>query len=213
MEARLRYEACSAMQHNQTLLIVGLGNIGPQYEYTRHNAGYLFIESLARACNVEISNSKFHAHLGIKNIEEHKLILAKPQTFMNNSGIAVSAIANFYKIPKHNILVIFDDLDMEFGKIRFRKGGSDAGHNGIKSIDALIGQEYWKMKIGISRPEHKGQVQNYVLSNFTPDELQKLDKIFAQLCAYSTLFLEQNYNTLLNKLKHASQKNERNKSD
>ena len=187
------------MQNSKIILIVGLGNIGSQYELTRHNIGFLFVDSLAKQLQISITSNKFHAILGSATIDGVKVILAKPQTFMNRSGVAVSEIANFYKIPKENILVVFDDLDMEFEKIRFRKGGADAGHNGLKSIDSLLGKDYWKMKFGIGRPQHKGQVSDYVLSNFDNEELKKMDKIFKELCDHSDLFIKQDYNKLLTK--------------
>jgi PTH1 family peptidyl-tRNA hydrolase len=188
------------MSDNRNILIAGLGNIGAQYELTRHNVGFLFVDALAEQFEIELANNKFHAILGARSINGIKVILAKPQTFMNRSGVAVSEIANFYKIPKENILVVFDDLDMEFGKVRFRKGGGDAGHNGLKSIDSLLGKDYWKMKFGIGRPQHKGQVSDYVLSNFNSEEIKELDKIFSKFCQHDLFFLKQDYNTLLSKV-------------
>lgn len=194
------YKIFDLMSDSKTILIAGLGNIGSQYELTRHNIGFLFIDALAKQLETELTHQKFHALLGSKTIDGRKVILAKPQTFMNKSGVAVSEIANFYKIPKENILVIFDDLDMEFGKIRFRKGGGDAGHNGIRSIDSLLGKDYWKMKFGIGRPLHKGQVSDYVLSNFTEEEIKELAKIFSKCCQHEDLLLKQDYNSLLSKV-------------
>ena len=132
-------------------------------------------------------------------VNDMALLLVKPQTFMNNSGVAIAEIANFYKIPQENILIIFDDLDMEFGKIKIKKAGGDAGHNGIKSINSLLGKDYSKLKIGIGRPEYKGQVSDYVLSNFSQEELKSLAQVFDKLCANSDDLIQQEYISLLNK--------------
>ena len=187
------------MKSSKIVLIAGLGNIGRQYEYTRHNVGFLFIDILAKHLSIEMSTQKFHSEFGAKTISATKVILAKPQTFMNNSGVAIAEIANFYKIPQENILIIFDDLDMEFGKIKIKKAGGDAGHNGIKSINSLLGKDYSKLKIGIGRPEYKGQVSDYVLSNFSQEELKSLAQVFDKLCANSDDLIQQEYISLLNK--------------
>jgi len=189
----------ATVSNAKIILIAGLGNIGKKYELTRHNVGFLFIDFLAKKLSIEITNNKFHSLIGMKMIDEARVILAKPQTFMNNSGVAISEVANFYKIPQENILIIFDDLDMELGKIKIKQGGGSAGHNGLKSIDSLLGKNYWKLKFGIGRPEHKGQVSDYVLSRFNQEEIGILEKIFGQLCSNDAEIIKQEYISLLNK--------------
>lgn len=152
-------------------LIVGLGNPGSKYELTRHNIGFLVIDQLADELKIDLTKTKYNAALGQGSIDGEKVILAKPQTFMNLSGEAVGPIANFYKIDKKDILVIYDDLDLDVGRLRFRGKGGAGGHNGIKSLLAhLGGEEFARLKVGIGRPPEGWQTADYVLSRFTEEE-------------------------------------------
>jgi len=152
-------------------LIVGLGNPGPKYEYTRHNIGFLTLDRLVGETGaVALSSSSFHGELFKKNTT----LFLKPTTFMNQSGKSVSAVTRFYKIETERVIVVHDDLDLPFGAVRFKKGGGSGGHNGLKSIDTAIGSDYLRVRMGIGKPAYKSQVIDYVLHNFDPDELAVL---------------------------------------
>ncbi len=152
-------------------LIVGLGNPGPQYEYTRHNIGFLTVDRLVGETGAHSqSSSSFHGELYKKS----SLLLLKPITFMNRSGVSVQAVKNFYKIETANIIVIHDDLDLPFGALRFKRGGGSGGHNGLKSIDQHVGSDYLRVRMGIGKPTYRSQVVDYVLQNFTPEEVKVL---------------------------------------
>lgn len=143
-----------------SLLIAGLGNPGIKYHLTRHNIGFEILDSLAQSLNVKFENSRFNAE--IVKIPSCNTFLVKPNTFMNLSGEAIVPIMNFYKID--SLLVVHDDLDLEFGCIKFKKAGSNGGHNGLKSIDSLFGNDYYRLRFGIGRDLN---VVDYVLSKFT----------------------------------------------
>lgn len=172
-------------------LIVGLGNIGAEYENTRHNFGFLLIDKLIEKYNINNHQKKYNANIYSGEINGEKVILVKPTTYMNNSGIAVAQIKNFYKIPLENILVFHDDLDLDFCKVKCKAGGSDAGHNGLKSLDSNIGKNYYRIRLGIGRPEFKDDVINFVLSKFTNEELKQIDNLNSKIVnLISELFKE-----------------------
>lgn len=150
-------------------LIAGLGNPGDKYTLTRHNIGFLIIDEIIKNQNVTTINNKNFQSLTYKHTSN---IYAKPQTFMNNSGIAIKNIADYYDIPNENIIIIHDDLDLQFGAIKFKKGGGHGGHNGLRSIDAHIGADYLRVRVGIGKPKEKNDVVHYVLSNFSKAELE-----------------------------------------
>ncbi len=155
------------------LLIVGLGNPGTGYEQTRHNIGFRVIDALVSDFGArEISKSSFHGQL----FKSNDILLLKPMTFMNLSGKSLQAVKNFYKVELSDIVVIHDDIDLPFSALRFKNGGGHGGHNGLRSIDPMIGKEYHRVRMGVGKPEHKGQVADYVLSNFSTDEQKVLDK-------------------------------------
>jgi PTH1 family peptidyl-tRNA hydrolase len=155
------------------MLIVGLGNPGPNYEHTRHNIGFMVINELVKRKNAQKLSSSFDSILF--KFSNHFLL--KPLTFMNLSGLAIGAVKKFYKIDE--VVVIHDDLDLPFGALRFKKGGGHGGHNGLKSTDEHISKEYIRVRMGIGKPEHKGEVASYVLSNFTKDEQEHLAEFIA----------------------------------
>ena len=157
-------------------LIVGLGNIGDKYELTRHNVGFLVIDEMTKSLTTSnINNSNFHSTL----LKSGYNLFSKPTTYMNNSGLAVHAIMEYYKIDLEDIIVIHDDLDLPFGTVKFKVGGGHGGHNGLRSLDSHIGKEYIRVRIGIGKPKDKSDVANYVLSNFSKEELNKLQDIIA----------------------------------
>lgn len=149
------------------MLVVGLGNYGREYTNTRHNAGFLVVDYIAGALGVFWLNSKT---LKCELAKDHDLLLCKPNTYMNNSGFAVQACSSYYKLSSKDILVIHDDIDLPLGQIKFKFSGGSAGHNGLKSIDSLIGRDYYRVRIGIGRPEGQQEVADYVLGKFTPSE-------------------------------------------
>ncbi len=154
-------------------IVAGLGNPGAKYEMTRHNVGFLAIDMLAMKQNKEIKRLKFHALTYDAEIEGKKCLLMKPQTFMNNSGEAISEAARFYKIPPQNVIVLSDDISLDVGKIRIRRKGSAGGHNGLKSIIAHLGSEdFPRVKIGVGKkPNAYVDLADWVLGRF-PKELE-----------------------------------------
>ena len=158
-------------------LIIGLGNPEEEYSKTRHNMGFNTINKLAQKYNIEVNKNKFQGQYETAIIEWKKAILIKPQTYMNLSGQSVQEFANFYKIEPENILVIYDDMDIEAGQIKIRKKGSAGGHNGMKSIIQMLGtEEFPRIRIGIGRPQHNGDEINYVIGAIPEQEIPKLDE-------------------------------------
>lgn len=157
-------------------LIVGLGNPGGKYEITRHNAGFLCADLFAESMNTEIKRLKYHALTAEVNIDGHRCLLMKPQTFMNNSGEAVGEAAKFYKIPAEKVIVMFDDISLPIGKLRVRRKGSAGGHNGIKSIISHLGSEIFpRVKIGVgAKPHPDYDLADWVLANFKKEDFPAL---------------------------------------
>jgi peptidyl-tRNA hydrolase, PTH1 family len=153
-------------------LIVGLGNPGGKYARNRHNIGFMAIDAIARRYGFAAPRSRFKGELAEGTIASERRMLLLPQTFMNLSGEAVLAAMSFYKIQPAEIVVIHDELDLRPGKVRVKRGGGAAGHNGLRSIDALIGQDYWRIRLGIGHPGHKELVLPYVLHDFPSDEMR-----------------------------------------
>ncbi|MFT7823952.1 MAG: aminoacyl-tRNA hydrolase [Sulfurimonas sp.] len=159
-------------------LFVGLGNPGSRYEDTRHNIGFRVIDRLVSELGArEISKASFQGELF--KYSNHYFL--KPATFMNLSGKSVLAVKQFYKIEREEIIVIHDDIDIPFGALRFKKDGGHGGHNGLKSIDSLIGKEYLRVRVGIDKPLHKSQVADYVLHAFSEEEQKRIDKLIAHV--------------------------------
>lgn len=163
--------------------IVGLGNPGPAYEKTRHNAGFMVIDELARRWNVSVSQNKCKALIGEARVEGEKVALLKPMTFMNLSGESVRAFMDFYKVKLEDMIVVYDDLDTETGRIRLRYQGSAGGHNGIKSIIQHVGtQTFNRVRMGISRPKPGVQVVDYVLGAFAKSEQPDVARMVEEAC-------------------------------
>lgn len=156
-------------------LIVGLGNIGPDYENTRHNIGFMILDALAKASNV-VFEDKRYGFVAETRMKNKQLILLKPSTYMNLSGNAIRYWMQKEKIDKKNILVVVDDLALPFGTLRLKGKGSDAGHNGLKHIQSLIGQDYPRLRFGIGNDFPRGSQINFVLEEFSDEEKQKLDE-------------------------------------
>lgn len=180
------------MPNNVNLkLIVGLGNIGPKYEHTRHNMGCDLLFNIADKYRINLNpESKFSGLVGRGNIEGKEVRLVFPTTFMNESGRSVGALCNFFRIAPEEILVLHDDLDLPPGTIRFKFGGGLAGHNGLKSITACLSgaQNYYRLRIGIGHPE-RSDVINWVLNRPAPQDRDKIDAALdAALLGIGTLF-------------------------
>ncbi len=160
-------------------LIVGLGNYPPKYELTRHNIGFMSVDNLAEKYNANFkSETKFKAEIASLNINNEKVILAKPQTFMNLSGEAVILLKNFYKLDNSDILIVYDDISINLGEFRIKKDGSAGGHNGIKSIISSLGsQDIPRLKIGIGPQEAGKKSEVYVLENFPILQRNLLNKV------------------------------------
>ena len=152
-------------------LIVGLGNPGSRHARNRHNIGFMAAAAVAGRYRLPAAKSRFKGELTEGEIGGERRLLLCPQTFMNASGEAVLSAMSFYKIPPGDIVVIHDELDLKPGKVRVKRGGGNAGHNGLRSIDALVGSDYWRIRIGIGHPGIRELVHPYVLQNFPADEL------------------------------------------
>ena len=159
------------------LLFVGLGNPTPDSENNRHNVGFKIIDSINKKFSLSKQKPKFKGLLTTGNIEGEKVYAIKPLTFMNNSGVCIRELLEYFKFDAEDVIVFHDDLDVEFGKIKAKFGGSSAGHNGISSIDKFIGKDYSRVRIGIGKPKTPTQIEDYVLQNFDEDELIGIDKI------------------------------------
>ncbi len=183
-------------------MIVGLGNPGKNYINTRHNIGYMVIDEFARNKNIKIDNKKFNSLYAKVKIDGNDLILVKPETYMNLSGEAIIKFINFYKIDKNDILIVYDDMDLNIGKYRLRSKGSSAGHNGIKNIILNLNTENFKrLKIGISK-DKEIDTKNYVLSKFKNEQLEQLKPVLEITNKILEDFIEKDFDTLMNKYNH-----------
>ena len=159
------------------LLFVGLGNPTPDSQNNRHNIGFKIIDAINQKFGLSKQKPKFKGLLTTGNIENKKVYAIKPLTFMNNSGICIRELLEYFKMDVGDVIVFHDDLDIDFGKIKAKFGGSNAGHNGIASIDKFIGKEYSRVRIGIGKPDNKINVSDYVLNDFNEEEKQQVEKI------------------------------------
>ena len=159
------------------LLFVGLGNPTPDSENNRHNVGFKIIDSINKNFGLSKQKPKFKGLLTTGNVGDQKIYAIKPLTFMNNSGICIRELIEYFKIDAEDVIVFHDDLDVEFGKIKAKFGGSSAGHNGIASIDKFIGKDYSRVRIGIGKPKENIEVGDFVLQNFEEEELASIEKI------------------------------------
>lgn len=161
-------------------LIIGLGNPGKVYERTRHNIGFRVIDDLAKSLDLEVSKSQCRALIGQGTYENTKILLAKPQTFMNLSGESVIELKNWYKIEQHRLIVVHDDLDLDTGEIKIRTKGSSGGHNGIESLIKCLGtSEFTRVKIGIGRDNSGGDNAQYVLDKFSKIEIPVIEEVIS----------------------------------
>lgn len=179
-------------------LIVGLGNPGREYQYTRHNVGFMVLDLLADKLATDINKVKFKGLLGQTNFDNKKLFLLKPQTYMNLSGQSVVDAVNFYKIPTENIIVIYDDMDLPVGRLRIRPEGSSGGHRGMESIIyQLSTDKFPRIRVGIGRPE--GDTVNHVLGKFSEHETEKMKAVLMAACEAALTIVKSGVNEAMNK--------------
>ncbi len=173
-------------------LIVGLGNPGLVYETTRHNAGFMTIDRLAKEHSTDVTRMKFKAYCGDVVLGGQRCLLLKPNTYMNNSGEAVEAAMQFYKLDIDHVIVVYDDISLDPGKLRIRRKGSDGGHNGIKSIIALTGsQDFARIKVGVGKKPHKDyNLADWVLSKFTKAEMEQMEVSCQNACKALELMVQ-----------------------
>ena len=176
----------------ETILLVGLGNPGEKYKNNRHNVGFIVLDYLTNQLKFGRSRTKFLGRTSMGSYKNTKLISFKPQTFMNESGRAVREASNFYKINPERIFVFHDDLDLSFGDIKLKKGGSNAGHNGLSSIDENIGTNYLRLRIGINHPGDKDKVNDHVLGDFTKEENEEFEKFLSKIVKNFDLLIDAN---------------------
>jgi len=165
------------------MLLVGLGNPSPNNLNNRHNVGFLVIDSINSKFKLSKQKPKFKGLLTTGQIEEEKIFAIKPLTFMNNSGVAIKELIDYFKIDAKNVIVFHDDMDIDIGKIKVKFGGSSAGHNGIESIDKNIGKNYSRIRIGIGRPKNNSTGAEHVLDNFSNEEKQSIDTVTKNIIA------------------------------
>ncbi|MFT6332540.1 MAG: PTH1 family peptidyl-tRNA hydrolase [Lentimonas sp.] len=163
-------------------LIAALGNPGTKYQQTKHNLGFLLADDIIKEFSFDQKSDKFNSHFFTGKINDHKITLIKPQTYMNLSGSAVQSFISFYKIPLEKIIVLHDDIDLNLGRIKIKTGGGNAGHNGLKDIDSKIGKNYLRIRLGVGRPDNSEyEISDYVLSKFNKDELEEVEKMNQQI--------------------------------
>ena len=173
------------------LIIVGLGNPGSRYEGTRHNVGFRAVDLLAEKMGISVDQNKWNSLIGEGRFAGKKIILVKPQTYMNNSGLAVGEILNFYKAYDDNLILIHDDIDIALGTIRVKRHGSSGGHNGIKSILSSIGDgEFPRVKISVGRRPWKMDLADFVLSKFNDEEKKVIDEEIGAACDATMMIIE-----------------------
>jgi PTH1 family peptidyl-tRNA hydrolase len=151
-------------------LLVGLGNPGPRYAGNRHNIGFMAVDAIVRRHSFSSIRERFHALTAEGTIDGEKVLAMAPQTFMNDSGRAVQAAVQFFKLQPTDVIVLYDEIDLPLGKVRAKRGGGAGGHNGIRSIDAHIGADYWRVRLGVDHPGQKEMVKAYVLMDFFKEE-------------------------------------------
>ena len=172
------------------VLVAGLGNPGPKYARTRHNAGFMAIEALAEAYGIAVDQKKFDTHFGRGRIRGANVILAKPQAYMNRSGPPLRSLADYFRIQREAMVVVHDDIDLAFERLKIKEKGGDGGHKGIRSlIQAFGGNDFIRVRLGVGRSEQDRDVVDHVLSNFHPDEQNQLEDFLQRACQAITTIL------------------------
>ena len=185
------------------ILFVGLGNPTPNSENNRHNVGFKIIDCINKKFNLSKQKPKFKGLLTTGNIGKKKVYAIKPLTFMNNSGICIRELIEYFKINAEDVIVFHDDLDVEFGKIKTKFGGSSAGHNGVASIDKFIGKDYSRVRIGIGKPKGSIEIADYVLQNFNDDETVDMEKITENIIDSISILVEKKLDLFSSKVNNS----------
>ncbi len=159
------------------LLVVGLGNPGPEHAYHRHNIGFMAVDDIVHRHGFSPFRARFQGRLAEGRLAGDKALVLKPMTYMNRSGQAVGEAMRYFKLTPEQVVVVYDELDLAPGKCRVKRGGGSGGHNGIRSIDRHIGPEYWRVRLGIGHPGHKDRVHGYVLHDFAKSDEDWLDPL------------------------------------
>jgi peptidyl-tRNA hydrolase, PTH1 family len=179
------------MAQGERFLIAGLGNPGREHSKNRHNVGFMVVDRLASENGITLGKVQSKAIIGSGEIAGKRVILAKPQTYMNRSGDAVGPLAAYYQIPAENVLVIYDELDLPFGALRLRQSGGSGGHNGMKSIINHLGTEFPRIRLGIGRPPGRMEPADYVLQDFRASEVETADVLLDEAAAAVYTFLQE----------------------
>jgi PTH1 family peptidyl-tRNA hydrolase len=180
------------------MLLVGLGNPGASYKHTRHNVGFLIIDEIIRKYDFPSPKQKFNAELNQGEIAGKKIFTLKPMSYMNNSGIPVAECMRFYKIALEDVIVFHDDLDLPLARLKIKLGGGAAGHNGLRSLDKYIGNNYLRVRFGIDRPVYKDQVSDYVLHNFLSSEFEEVEISMKYIADNITDIINKRFDNFLN---------------
>ncbi len=181
-------------------LIVGLGNPGAQHSGHRHNIGFMAAGAIARRHGFSPAREKFHSLAAEGTLAGDKALILWPQTYMNDSGRAVQAAMQFYKAEPNDVTVLYDEIDLEFGKVRVKKGGGAAGHNGIRSIDAHVGPDFWRVRIGVGHPGVKALVKHYVLHDFDAEEKPEVETMVGAIADNFALLFERGHEHFMTKV-------------
>ena len=181
-------------------LFVGLGNPGEKYRGNRHNVGFMAADAIARHHNFPPFRQKFSGLVSEGTIEGERVLILKPETFMNASGDSVGAAAKFFKLGPPDVTVFYDEIDLVPGKVRVKRGGSSGGHNGIRSIDPQLGADYRRVRIGVGHPGHKDRVMPHVLGDFSKLDHEWLDPLLAAIADSAGLLLKGDDNSFMNRL-------------
>lgn len=198
------------MVQEENYLFAGLGNPGQEYEFTRHNIGFMVIDRLAERWDSPVRKYKDQALLGIHKTEQFRAILIKPQTYMNRSGRAVRSLAKFYKVADFHIMVIFDDLDLPFGEIRILESGGSSGQKGMESIIHTLGtRNFPRMRVGIGRPPGRQDPADFILDEFKPSERKSLDLLLDTCADAIVTFLEEGIEKTMTRYNHSVFENEK----
>ena len=185
------------------LLLVGLGNPGAEYAKNRHNIGFMALDAIAERFSFTPFRKKFQGQIAEGVIAGEKVLALKPETFMNDSGRCVAAAATFYKIPAADIIILHDEIDLECAKVRVKRGGGHAGHNGLRSIHAHIGPDYARVRLGVGHPGDKDKVTGHVLKDFAKGDAAWLEKVLNALSEHAGLLIEGKDSDLMSKLADA----------
>jgi PTH1 family peptidyl-tRNA hydrolase len=181
-------------------LLVGLGNPGKQYAFNRHNIGFLAVDALAEHYRFAPWRARFQGVTAEGEIAGEKIVALKPGTYMNLSGQAVGEAARFYKVAPSDVIVIYDEIELAPGKVKVKQGGGSAGHNGIRSIDEHLGPDYWRVRLGVGRPDAKDKVKGHVLENFAKSDMDWLGQLLNTVCDAAPLLIIGDENKFMTKI-------------